>query len=473
MEKLDTLLESVEALTERSKNLAQENLELKEKIKKVDDEKKAVITKGAMPVVNPRGDSSDERKAMLAFRCTNIRDLVNVNTADAKFKYVPDHYKGMVRSLKETITVSRALAVMFKGAPKDHFGVDKAADRIQNLTDYIYETHYGKEILAPMAKAYTTSANSDWTPTVTASEYIQEFELPRQVEQLFRDITQPSNPFDLPVQDDVTIARTIPENTQATDATFNTSKLTFDATKFVQFSILPEEMNEDSAPPILSIVRQDVVEAQMRAMETGEINGDTSSPHQDDDVDSASADDARKAYNGLRKKALDNSANGGTVDFGGGTVTEDGLRSLRKNMSKYGVNPASLAYIMSPSAYHQAVGMDDVTTAEKFTANLATNLTGVLATFSGIPIVVSEYLPENLSANGVNTSGGPNDFTGILLVNHRRFFSSTRRPIRLRVEMDKPDWDRWLMSSYARRDFQGMVQDTTETSVTYGHNIAT
>ena len=475
-QKLDEMLKTVEALSERTEKLAEENNQLKEKLKVDSKEKTAVIVQPTQsvsktPVTGYRSDS-EERKAMLAFRCKNIKELIMVNTASPKFKYVPDHYRGMVRNLKEAISISRGLAVMFKGAPQDKFGQDPSRDIIPNLKNYIFETNYGREILMPMAKAYTTATNDDWIPTIVDENYIEEFELPRQVEQLFRDITQPSNPFDLPVQDDVTVARTIGENQQATEANFNTSKLTFDATKFFQYSILPEEMNEDSAPDIMSAIRQDVVEAQMRAIETGIINGDTTSPHQDFDVESEPADDARKAFNGLRKKALDNSANGGTVDFNG-PVTEDGLRNLRKNMSKYGVNPATLAYIMSPNAYHQAVGMDDVTTAEKFTANLATNLTGVLATFSGIPIVISEFLPENLSASGVNEDGGANNTTGILLTNHRRFYTSTRRAIRLRVEQDQPDWDRWKMSSYSRRDYQGLPQDTTETSVTYGHNIST
>ena len=468
------MLKDLEALSHRTEKLAKENDELKEKLKTEDDHKKSIIVTpqtGVQPVTGYRSDS-DERKCMLAFRCKNIKELLTVNTAAPKFKYVPDHYRGMVRSLKEAVTIGRALAVMFKGAPKDKFGSDPANDLIPNLKNYIYETHYGREVLAPLAKAYTTTTNQDWIPTIVSEEFIEEFELPRQVEQLFRDITQPSNPFDLPVQEDVTIARTIGENQQATEDSFNTGKLTFDATKFFQFSVLPEEMNEDSAPDIMSVVRQDVVEAQQRAIETGIINGDTTSPHQDFDVESEPANDARKAFNGLRKKALDNSANGGTVDFAG-PVTEDGLRDLRKNMGKFGVNPASLAYIMSPNAYHQAVGMDDVTTAEKFTANLATNLTGVLATFSGIPITISEYVPENLSASGVNESGGSNDTTAVLLVNHRRFFTSTRRSIRLRVEQDQPDYDRWLMSSYSRRDYQGLTQDMDEVSVTYGHNIST
>ena len=473
-EKLDSMLETVAELGKRTEKLAAENQELKEKLKTENDKTKSVIVSpsGAMTQTVGYRSDSDERKAMMAFRCKNIKELLCVNTAAPKFKYVPDHYRGMVRNLKEAVTVARGLAVMFKGAPKDKFGSDASHDIIRNLKNYIYETHYGSEILAPMAKAYTTATNQDWIPTIVAEEYIEEFELDRKVEGLFRDITQPSNPYDLPVQEDVTIARTIGENQQATEDMFTTGKLTFDATKFFQYSVLPEEMNEDSAPDIMSVVRQDVVEAQQRAIETGILNGDDSSPHQDDDVESEPANDARKAWKGLRKLSLDNSANGGTVDFNG-PVTESGLRDMRKNMSKYGVNPANLAYIMSPNAYHQTLGLDEVTTAEKFTPALATNITGVIATFGGIPIVISEFLPENLSASGVNTGAGPNDTTCILLVNHRRFYTSTRRSIRLRVEQDQPDYDRWLMSSYSRRDFEGMSQDTTETSVTYGHNIST
>ena len=118
-----------------------------------------------------------------------------------------------------------------------------------------------------------------------SSQYIEEYELSRGVTKLFKMINMPSNPFDLPIQKNVTNARIQAENTTIAEANFGTDKLTMDATKLTEFMILPEEMNEDSAPQILSLVRQEIVEAQGRASETAVMNGDDSATHMDDDTD--------------------------------------------------------------------------------------------------------------------------------------------------------------------------------------------
>ena len=438
--------------------------ELAGRVKELEaDLEKQKLATASAPVVGNRSDSH-EMKTMRSFGCTNMKQLLSTNVCDPKFKHIPEELKHEVIQLKQTVDSARAIAVMYYGGKPDRVGRNEGEDKIQNLKKELEASPFGREVMLPMTKAYTTGANADWINEITASSYLAEFELQRKVTGLFKDVPMQSNPYHHPTQDGTTEARIIDENATMTSATFPTGQLTFDSTKLGQFAVVPEEMTEDSAPAILPVVRDDVVQAQERAYEQAIINGNAA------DTVAIPADSARLAWDGLRKLATDNSANGGTYDFSG-TLDDAGLKAMKKQGGKYTVNPMALAWIASPSAYHQMVGLEVFSTAEKFGDRLFTNLTGVLGAALGIPVIISEYLLENMTPAGIE-DGVTETHTGLLLVNRQRFFVGTRRPIKVRVVADLPQNDRWLMSSYSRKDFQGRVQSASETSVIYGVNIA-
>lgn len=411
---------------------------------------------------------SDEQKAMSAFRCTHVKDLINVNTADPRFQHVPMHYKGLVRQLKEDVDISRLIQQVVHGEAKD-------TDRISKVKGMLTGNAYGREVLAPRLKAFGSTvvgAGDEWVPTLVSAQYIEEFELERKVSGRFKQVTMPSSPFDLPVQRNVTVARRQVESCDPADnvaaANFGTSKITLEAEKLVEHMCLPEELNEDSAPQILALARTEVVEAQERAVESAILNGDTAVTHQDADVTSAS--DARTAWDGLRKLAIANSANGSLIDFAAAAITLAKTRSMRAAMGKFGVAVSDLVWVTSPNTYLQMLALPEVTTVDQFGPQ-ATILQGALAALDGIPIIISEFQREDLDANAVNTA--PSDaFKTLTLVNHKRFIWGVRRPIRVRAVQDPtPPGDRWILASWWRGDFQGHAQSATEVSVVQGRNI--
>ena len=143
---------------------------------------------------------------------------------------------------------------------------------------------------------------------------------------------------------------------------------------------------------------------------------------------------------------------------------------MRASMGKFGVNVRELVWLVSSKVYQQMVALAEVTTVEKFGPN-ATILSGALAALDGIPIVISEYIRDDVDATGVN-SGGPNTFSTVLLANHRRFYLGQRRPIRVKAVMDPtPPNDRWLLASWWRGDFKGHAQSASEVSVALGYNV--
>jgi HK97 family phage major capsid protein len=415
----------------------------------------------------PIGATSDEQRALRFFGAKSAKQLLEVNTGDKKFEAVPKELKHLVRQLKEDFDISRLSQQIFRGESRDN------GDAMAHVKGILDGSHFAREVLAPRLKAFgsTVSGGGDeWVPTMVSSQYIEEYELDKQVVDQFRSMNMPSSPYDLPIQTNVTIARRQAEGdttaVNIANANFGTGKITMLAKKLVESMALPEELNEDSAPQILSLVRQEVTEAQLRAWETAIINGDDSGTHMDFDV--TGTVDARTIWKGLRRKAIDNSA---TVNFAGAAATVANLRAMRTLMGKFGVSERNLVWMVSSKVYQQLLSLPEVTTVEKF-GQMATILRGALSALDGIPIVISEFMRDNLAATGVNTTGGPNTFSSAFLVNRSRFYWGVRRPIRVRASMDPtPPGDRWLLASWWRGDFQGHAQSGSETSVVLGRNI--
>jgi HK97 family phage major capsid protein len=417
-----------------------------------------------------RSDSI-EQKAISLFGVSHVKDLLNVNVNAPRFKHVNDEVKGHVLNLKRDVDIARWMQQLFGGEGHDKGEMEKAGEvaRVKG----IFDSGYGKMVdLAGRFKAFGSTvvgAGDEWVPTALSSNYIEEYQLERLLVPKFKFMPMPSNPWEMPAQSGTTTARKVAEGAAATDANFNTGKLTFNAEKLVEYYILPEELNEDSAPDILAVGRMEVIEAQHRALETALLNGDTTGTHMDSDVTAAS--DARKSWMGLRKRALANSTYG-SYDFTGGAVTDVKLLALKKLMKKFGVNPRELLLICGSQIYNQLVGLDEVSTVDKF-GPMATILNGALAAWRGIPIVVSEYCREDVNDNGVY-DGVTSTKSVIQMVNVRRFMFGQRRPIRVRLGMDpRPEYDRQQLVSYQRVAFTGFAQSATEASTVIGIDILT
>lgn len=462
------LEKTTKGLEQRLDDVEKKYADLQAEKKKLEEEKASLLGGNDSYVPVGNRSNSDEARCLRYFGVRDAKGLLSVNTADPKYKHVPQELKGMVMAFKENVDVARMTHQIFHGGSLDRSN----GDIVTPVKGILSGSHFAKQVLAPQLKAFGTGATGEgeeWVPTALSSSYIEEFELNREVAQQFRQISMPTNPYELPVQTDVTQARIQVESCSTGDnlasQNFGTSKIVFDAVKLVEHMCMPEELNEDSAPAILALARGELTEAQGRAYENAILNGDDSGSHMDSDV--TAAEDARKSWKGLRKLALDNSA---TTDFGSAAITKTGLREMRTNMDKFGVNVRDLVWIVSAKGYNQMLDIDEVTTVEKFGPQ-ATILRGALAAFDGIPIVISEFVRDDLNDTGVY-DGVTTTESYCVLVNRRRFMWGQRRPIRIRAVMDPtPPGDRWLLASWWRGDFQGHTQSASEASVQLGISI--
>lgn len=417
--------------------------------------------------------TSDEQRAMRAFGCKSVSQLISVNTGLPGFKNVDPYLKDIVKELKKDVDVSRYIAQICHGSPLDRIGKEtEKGDMIARVKN-IGETHYGREVLIPKLKAFQSGASpaNDWVPLLLAANYIEEFQIDPVLESRFQKIQMPSPVYKQPIQVGLNKARISSENVSMTDSTFGTSNLTFTAHKLAEYHILTEEVTEDTAPDILAAARDHVIMAQIRAIESALINGDDDGTHIDSDTQAGAADLCEKVFKGLRRQAIANAPNGSTTDFANGAVSEALLRTLRSRMGKFGVNPNELLFITGAIVLQQMVSLPSVITVEKF-GPMATVLKGALAAYQAIPIVTSEHMREDLNASGV-FDGVTTSRAGLLLVNLKRWYVGIRRPIMVKAMQDLPMNDRFLLASYQRKDFQGFVQGAVEKSVGYGYNIAT
>jgi HK97 family phage major capsid protein len=408
--------------------------------------------------------TQSERKVLTSFGCASLKQLLETNVCDRRFNHVNLETKLEVLNLKKQLDVARMVSQIYQGE-KNFEEVLDGTQRV-HAQKGLLETGYAKSFdLKNRFKAFASTAAGDgleWVPTAVASTYIEEFELERKVAAAFRQIKIPmgSGIYEMPVMTDVTEARLSSQHigvgaATPTDENFGTDKVPFDSKKAIEYYLLPEELTEDSAPDVLEAGRAQVLQAQLRAIENAVLNGDVTATHMDTGVASPSF---QKAWNGLRKLAL--ATGSSTIDFAAGSAAQiSKLRDMRALMGKFGVNPKSLMWTVSPQAYSQLVGLDELSTLEKI-GPLATILTGAAGVLYGIPVVVSEFVKENLGAAGVVTATPANNIkTAIYLTNIERFYLGQKRPIRVKVQDDsRIEFDRIQLVSYQRAAFAGHKQ---------------
>ena len=475
-EQLEEALGKTKALESQVGELSGKLDEASAKVKKLEEEKQSFLAGGGGSGFVTAGNrmGSDEARALKYFQCSHPKQLLDVNVAHPKFKRVPDECKALVLNFKRAVDVSRAISQMYHDAPKDKIDkTDEKRDKIAQVKG-ILDHRYAKDQLAPYLKAFGTGSageGAEWVPTLIATTYLEEYELERVLEGRFQQRTLPSKNWDMPFKKNVGKARIATEGqTGFAAGTFGTDAINFQAVKLEEYYEIPMELDEDSAPDFVSAARDEVVMAQERASESAIINGDDDGTHIDSDTQAGGAELAEKAWKGLRALALANSANGVVVDIGNVAIANAGLTSMRGAGGKFFSNTRDALIIAGPAVYNQLTDMDEVKTVEKF-GPMATILNGALASWKGMPIINSEHFREDLSDAGVY-DGVTTDRAGVIMVNLRRFFFGTRRPIRVRLVEDLPPNDRWLMASYRRVDFKGVDQSATEKSVVYGINIA-
>lgn len=316
----------------------------------------------------------------------------------------------------------------------------------------------------------TGGEGAEWIPTGFSADLIDMVRLELKVASLHDHINMPTDPYKLPVVGADATGYLISENTADPESATRvkaskptTANRTLNASKIGARVIFSQELGEDSIVPMLPFVKKNIAVALADAIEDAIINGDTSSPHMDSDVTDST--DARKAWPGYRKLADTASVEVDMSSFGTPV-----LRTLRADMGRFGVNPANLAWVVGVVGYNKMLGLTEVLTMDRY-GQKATILSGELAKFDGIPIIVSEKQRENLNTSG-EYDGTTTSKTVLQLVHRPSFIIGDRRAVTIKTD-ENIETDQMILVATQRLDFLDIyAASASNTIVGVGYNIA-
>lgn len=311
-----------------------------------------------------------------------------------------------------------------------------------------------------------TGGGAEWIPTGFSKELIDRVRIDMKVASLHRRINMPTNPFKVPVLKTDPVAYLIAESTSDEAPKFKTSQ---DVTRNFQFTakklavriVFSEELTEDSIVPLLPHLKDQIVKAMRAGEEKAIIDGDTAATHQDSDV--TDSKDARKAWDGYRKNTLA----GAQVSLA--TFNTVNLRTMRSSMTNvYAADSNKLAYVCSVKGMINMMNLAEVITVDKYGPK-ASILTGEIGKLDNIPVILSEYVRDDLAADGFY-DGVTTSKSIVILVNVDSFMIGDRRQITVKVWQD-PRTDQQELIITERLDFQSPFDLTAEKVVAFGYNF--
>lgn len=325
-------------------------------------------------------------------------------------------------------------------------------------------------------KALDTAAaagGGDWVPTDFSTNLYEHVRVNGKVAALFEMITMPTSPYVIPVEIGSIVTTKHAEQTADTgqtlitvgDSASITGKLTLTAAGHAARVLASKEVEEEMIAPAMPAIRKNIIAALAEGREDAILNGDSAGTHEDSDIGAGSADHRRRLWLGLRASSNDNSYK---TDIS--TFSTTAIRNLRKSMGKYGVDPAKLAIITSISGYIQLLDLTEARTVDKLGA-MATLLNGQLASFDGIPVIVSDQVRQDLNASGVY-DGVTTTKTAVYLAYRGGWVMGERRgaQIQLLTELYAASWQDALIVK-ERVDFKPIYPTASNKTAWLGYNL--
>ncbi|RKY21595.1 MAG: phage major capsid protein, partial [Planctomycetota bacterium] len=203
----------------------------------------------------------------------------------------------------------------------------------------------------------------EWLGEQFANDLLERVMVLANAEALFPKYTMPANTevFSIPQKTDNTKAYLIAPAADAVESALTSGKVSFQTKRLITFAIVSDQASDETVLALLEVVKQDIAESLVKAMENAIINGDTATTNNiNGDTVGADAKDQTKAFDGLRKLSA-----GNTVTFGG-VPTYANIVKMRKQMGNYGIAMNDLVYIVSPSTYFNLTLIPELLTMDKY-----------------------------------------------------------------------------------------------------------
>lgn len=326
----------------------------------------------------------------------------------------------------------RILDAQTKSAPTFHGGIGKAASDDLN------------EVIKALSST-TAAAGDELVPTGMSGQMWQDFYLASRVMPTMMRIPMPTNPFDVPLAlGDITWYGA-GENSAVSETTPATAKSTLTAKEIAAEVNWSYTMDEDAVLAMAPAVRERIVQSGAETMDSFLLNADATSAssgniNSDDAAPASNAFYLSAGQDGIRHQWLvDNTAMGNSA--GGDALTDLDITTILAEMGKYAVDPNKLVIFSDIGSYlngflQTGTGKpgEYVSTLDKIGSD-AIIRTGQLASYRGIPIVVSASHPLGQSDGKVN-SAGSNTLGSFSVVNTTMWYAGVLRDLLIETDVD-------------------------------------
>lgn len=283
----------------------------------------------------------------------------------------------------------------------------------------------------------TGGSGDEFVPTLLASELWDQVYLQSRIAQALGPlVTMPSNPWKVPLWSTFTWYKGT-ENTATTASNPTTADSTMTTTEILAEVNWSYTLDEDSIIPMLPNLRAELVRSGAEIMDAFFLNADATATsagniNLDDDTPDSKSYYLSAGQDGIRHYWLVDDTGQGH-DMGGLTLADSKILVALASMGKYAIRPDDTFLVTDVQTYFKGLmNLDGVQTLDKYGPN-AVLLTGELARYRGIPIIVSESAPLTMSDGKVDTTG--NTLGQLSIVNRAMWMVGARR--RLMIEVDR------------------------------------
>jgi HK97 family phage major capsid protein len=284
----------------------------------------------------------------------------------------------------------------------------------------------------------TGGAGDELVNTGMAAQLWNDIFLASRVVSTMMRIPMPTNPFDIPLGLGAVTWRKGSENTAVTASNPATAKSTLTATELVAEQNWSYTLDEDAIVALAPEIRRRLAQSGAEIIDAFALNADatdaaTGNINLDDADPDADMYYLSSGQDGIRHQWLvDNTAMANNA--GGDALVDGDLTAALADMGKYAADPSQLVLVCDVATYLAGfLALTNTTTVDKFGPQ-ATVLTGQLASYRGIPIIVSASHPPTKSDGKADATS--NTLGSISIFNRNMWYAGFRRDLLIEVDRD-------------------------------------
>lgn len=287
--------------------------------------------------------------------------------------------------------------------------------------------------------ATTVGAGDELVPTGMAAEIWADSFIESRVVQTLGVVPMPTDPFDFPVAWGALTWRKGGAGEATAAQNPSTARGTLTSTEQLVEVDWEYNLDEDAVIAMLPSLRSELSRSGSEQMDAFVLNADatataTGNINSDDGLPPADRYDLSNGQDGIRHLYLVDET-GQSTDINT-TLTDTLLRAGIGRLGKYGVRPDRTVMFVPAKVYLiSLIGLTNVATVDKY-GQFATVLTGELARYQGIPIIVSESMLLAEDDGKLSVTAALNDEGQIALVNRDSWKVGFRRQLLIEVARD-------------------------------------